>query len=147
MWDLQDSSFCASLGFLSTLILKAKNILRDLSEEGLNWDDPIPPAYHVRWRAWLEDLPKLQQFTVDRCFQPKDFGDAVSRQLQTFSDVSQSGYGAVTYLRVVNSSGDVHCSFRIGKSRQTPKISVTIPRLKLSAAVVATRLNVMNNTS
>ena len=95
----------------------------------------------MRWRALLEDLPKLQQFSVDRCFQSKDFGDAVSRQLHTSSDASQRGYGAVTYLRVVNSSGDVHCSFLIEKSRQTPKKSVAIPRLELSAAVVATEPN------
>ena len=43
----------------------------------------------------------------------------------------------------MNSSGDVYCSFLIGKSRQTPKKSVTIPRLELSAAVVATRLNLI----
>ena len=116
------------LGFLSPLILEAENILRDLCKEGLNWDDPIPPAYHVRWRAWLKGLPKLQQFSVDQCFQPKDYGDVVSRQLHTFSDASQRGYGAVAYLRVVNSSGDVYCSFLIGKSRQTPKKLVTIPR-------------------
>lgn len=30
--------------FLSPLILEAKNILRDLSEEGFNWDDPISLA-------------------------------------------------------------------------------------------------------
>lgn len=53
------------LGFLSPLILEAKNILHDLSEECLNWDDPIPLACHVRWRAWLEELPKLQLFSVD----------------------------------------------------------------------------------
>ena len=137
------SSVFDPLGFLSPLILEAKNILRDLCEEGLNWDDPIPSAYHVRWRACLKELPKLQQFSVDRCVQPKDFGDVVSRQLHTFSDASQRGYGAVTYLRVVNSSRDVYCSCLIGKSRQTPKKSVTIPRLELSAAVVATRLNLM----
>ena len=137
------SSVFDPLGFLSPLILEAKGILRDLSEEGLIWDDPIPPAYYVRWRAWSEELPKLQQLCVDRCFQLKDFGDAVSWQLRTFSDASQRGYGAVTYLRVVKSSGDVHCSFLIGKSRQTPKKSVTISRLELSAAVVATRLNLM----
>ena len=55
------SSVFDPLGLLSPLILEAKNILRDLSEEGLNWDDPIPPAYHVRWTAWLGELPKLQQ--------------------------------------------------------------------------------------
>ena len=91
----------------------------------------------------MKGLPKLQQFSVDQCFQPKDFGDVVSPQLHTFSDASQHGYRAVTYLRVVNSSGDVYCSFLIGKSRQTPKKSVTIPRLELSAAVVATKLNLM----
>ena len=37
----------------------------------------------------------------------------------------------------------INCSFLIGKFRQTPKKSVTIPRLELSAAVVATRLNLM----
>lgn len=97
----------------------------------------------LRWRAWLEEVPKLQLFSVDRCFQRKDFGDVVSRQLHTFSDASPRGYRAVTYLRIVNSSGDVHCSFLIGKSRQTPKKSVTIPRLELSSAVVATRLNLV----
>ena len=39
------------LGFLSPLILKAQSMLRDLCEEGLNWDNPISLAYHIRWRA------------------------------------------------------------------------------------------------
>ena len=97
----------------------------------------------VRERGWRSFLSCNCMFSVDRCFQPKDFGDVVLRQLHIFSDASQCGYEAVTYLRVVNSSGNVHCSFLIGKSRQTPKKSVAIPRLKLSAAVVATRLNLI----
>ena len=76
-------------GFLSPLILEAKSMLRDLCEEGLNWDNQISLAYHMRWRAWLEELPKLQQFGVDRCIQPKEFGDVLLCQLYTFSDVSQ----------------------------------------------------------
>ena len=67
----------------------------------------------------------------------------MSSQLHNFSDASGEGYGAVTYLRVVNEAGNVHCAFLMGKSRQTPQKSVTIPRLELSAAVVATRLNKM----
>ena len=72
-----------------------------------------------------------------------NFGRVVSSQLHNFSDASGEGYGAVTYLRVVNEAGNVHCAFLMGKSRQTPQKSVTIPRLELSAAVVATRLNRM----
>ncbi|XP_067051287.1 uncharacterized protein [Acropora muricata] len=66
-----------------------------------------------------------------------------SSQLHNFSDASGEGYGAVSYLRFVNEAKDVHCAFLIGKSRQTPQKSITIPRLELSAAVVATRLNRM----
>lgn len=91
----------------------------------------------------MQELPKLEQFTVERCLRPKNFGRIVSSQLHNFSDASGEGYGAVTYLRVVNEAGNVHCAFLMGKSRQTPQKSVTIPRLELSAAVVATRLNKM----
>lgn len=108
-------------GFLSPLILEAKSMLHDLCEEGLNWDNQISLAYHMRWRAWLEELPKLQQFGVDRCIQAKEFGDVVFCQLYTFSHASQREYEAVTHLLFVNSSGDIHCSFLIGKSRQTPR--------------------------
>ena len=91
----------------------------------------------------MGELPKLRQFGVNHCLKPKNFGHATSSQLHTFSDASQQGYGAVTYLRITNGSGDIHCSFLIAKSQQTPQKSVSIPRLELSAAVVATRLNQM----
>lgn len=137
------SSIYDPLGFVSPLILKAKIILRDLCKKGLDWDDCIPPENQTRWQTWLEELPKLQEFSVERCLKPKNFGRIVSSQLHTFSDASQQGYGAASYLRVTNGDGDIHCAFLIGKSRQTPQKSVTIPRLELSAAVVATRLNRM----
>ena len=118
-------------------------ILRDLCRRGLDWDDKIPPEDLTRWEDWLQELPKLEQFAVERCLKPKNFGRIVSSQLHSFADASQEGYGAVTYLRVVNENGDAHCAFLMGKSRQTPQKSITIPRLELSAAVVATRLNKM----
>ena len=87
--------------------------------------------------------PKLENFKVNRCFKPNDFGKVSSSQLHHFANVSQHAYGAVTYLQVTNPEGDVHCSFVIGKSRLSPLKQLTIPRLELSAAVVATRLDKM----
>ena len=109
----------------------------------MDWDDIIPHEDFVRWRDWLKELPKLEQFSVERCLKPKNFGRIMSSQLHNFSDASGEGYGAVSYLRVVNEAKDVPCAFLIGKSRQTPQKLVTIPRLELSVAVVATRLNRM----
>lgn len=88
-------------------------------------------------------LPKLEEFSIDRCFKPPDFGNVVSCQLYYFSDASQLAYGAVCYLRLVNSRGDIHCFFVKGKSRLAPLKPVTIPRMELSAAVLSTRLDRM----
>jgi len=52
-------------------------------------------------------------------------------------------YGAVSYLRLVNSRGDIHCSFVMGKSRLAPLKPVTIPRMELSTAVLSARLDRM----
>ena len=90
---------------------------------------------------WLNGLTKLSQLSVDRCVRPIDFGNVVSRQIPHFCDASQSAYGAVSYLRLVNSDGQVHCSFLIGKSRLAPLKQTTIPRLELAAATVSICLN------
>ena len=60
-----------------------------------------------------------------------------------FSDASQLAYGACSYLRLVNENGFVHCSFLIGKSRLAPLKTVSIPRLELTAAVLAVKLDSM----
>ena len=137
------SSVYDPLGFVSPFILSAKILLQDLCRKKLNWDDKIPDEDLQRWKSWLETLPKLEQFSVGRCFKPPDFGEVISSQLHYFSDASEVAYGAVAYLRLVNASGVVHCSFVIGKSRLSPLKPVTIPRLELSAAVLSTRLDRM----
>ncbi len=67
----------------------------------------------------------------------------MSCQLHHFSDASQVAYGAVSYLRLVNTRHEVHFSFVMGKSRLSPLKPITIPRMELSAAVLSTRLDKM----
>ena len=118
------------------MILRAKATLHDLCRKGLDWDDRIPLEDLERWQDWLQELPKLKQLAIK--LKPKNFGRIVSSHLHNISDASGEGYGAVTYLRVINEAKNVHCAFLMGTLRQTPQKSVTIPRLELSAAVVAT---------
>ena len=98
------------------------------------------------WQSWLGDLPKLESIKVYRCFKPPDFGDVTTCQIHHFADASQIAYGAVSYLHITNARGLIHCSFVIGKSRLSPLKHLTIPRLELSAAVVAARLDKMIRT-
>lgn len=74
---------------------------------------------------------KRGKFQVDRCFEPQGFCKVVSYQLHHFSDASRQAYGAVSLLRSVNDQGTA------------PLISITVPRLQLSAATVASRLDKM----
>ena len=95
----------------------------------------------MRWQRWLTDLPKLSQFTIDRCLKPANFGKIVSSQLHHFSDASEIGFGSVSYLRLSDDTGVVHCTILQGKSRLVPLKQVTIPHLELSAAVVSVQLD------
>ena len=131
------------LGFVSPCILPAKAIQQDLCLKGLGWDDQIPEPCKQKWQSWLKELPKLEQFEIPRCLKPPNCSEIQRCELHHFSDASSQGYGAVSYLRQTDSHGEVHCSLIMAKSRLAPLKAMTIPRMELSAAVLATRLDRM----
>ena len=110
------SSVYDPLGFVAPFILSAKLILQDLRRLKLDWDDKIPEEFLERWQAWLSDLPQLETVAVQRCFKPASTKETKSTQLHHFSDASQQGYGAVSYIRIEDVLGNVKCSFLMGKS-------------------------------
>ena len=118
-------------------------IFEDKCKSGKEWDDPLSPENQVQWSKWLEELPLLGQFKVEHCLVPATFGRLVKCQLHHFCDASMSAYGSVSYLRAVNAEGKIHCSLLLGKSRLPPIWQMTIPRLELSAAVIAVRMDRM----
>lgn len=63
-------------------------------------------------------------------------------QLHNFADASTLGYGTVTYLRL-ETKHDVHVTFLLSKARVAPLKQETIPRLELTAAVLAARVDKM----
>ena len=137
------SSVYDPLGFTAPVLLVAKILMQDLCRSNLAWDDSLESRHAVRWNLWLNELPKIQRLSVGRCVKPPSAERIVSTQLHNFADASQSGYGAVSYLRFKDVNDNIHCSFVMGKSRVAPIKETTIPRLELSAAVVATRLERM----
>ena len=123
------------------MILTAKRILQDLCRKGLGWDDTIPASAAQEWRGWVKELQTLDGFRTCRCLKPPNFGEITSAQLHHFADASEEGYGTVTYLLLHNYQGLTHTAFIMGKSRVAPLKPVTIPRMELTAAVVAARMD------
>ena len=135
------SSLYDPLGMAAPFILPAKLLLQDLCRRGLGWDDEVPDLHLTRWRAWVDDLPKISGIAIERCVKPVKSSNIASCQIHHFCDASQVAYGAVSYLRLVDMQGRIFCLFLIGKSRLAPLKVTTIPRLELTAATVSVQLN------
>ncbi|XP_038152621.1 uncharacterized protein LOC119790925 [Cyprinodon tularosa] len=130
------------LGFVAPFILKGKQILQQLCQEKVGWDEPLSDQLYREWESWLLDLQNLSKVRIQRCILPEN-RDITQCDLHHFSDASVTGYGQCSYLRTVTSKGDVHCVLVMGKARVAPTKVTTVPRLELTAAVVAARTSVM----
>lgn len=137
------SSVYDPMGFLAPLLLPIKLILRDLCQEKKGWDEEIHEKECRTWMKWLTDLDKLSELRLNRCFKPPAFGPTKAAQIHNFSDASRDGYGVVSYLLLTNDRGEKHVSFLMGKSRVAPLKQITIPRMELTAAMIAVKIDRM----
>ena len=137
------STVYAPLGFASPLLLPGRKINQELCKLKFSWTDTLPEELCLRWRKWKEDLMSLQDFNIPRCLKPEGFGRLTRAELHHFADASQEhGYGTVSYLRLIIDQGNIHRSLVMGKSRVKPlNGAVSVPKLELAAATLATRIN------
>lgn len=135
------SSIYDPLGLVAPVVLTAKKILQDLCREKIGWDDEVPDCIIQEWMSWIRDLHQLENFKVDRCFKPINFGTVKAAQLHHFADACEDGYGTVSYLLLHNDRDQAHCAFVMGKARVAPLKPSTIPRMELTAATMASRMD------
>jgi len=128
------------MGFISPFVLEGKAILQEMCKRGVCWDETISDDLLPRWVKWLSDIPRLEEIQIQRCYKPADFGPIARTELHHFSDASTTGYGMCTYLRLF-SADRVHCCLITSKARVSPVKVVTIPRLELTAAVIAVKMS------
>lgn len=128
------------LGLVAPFILVGKQILQQMGREKTDWDEPLSDDIRAWWESWLIDLQTFADVKIQQCYLPASFGPV---QRHHFSDASVNGYEECTYLRSTNTMGQIHCSLVMGKARVAPTKVTTVPRLELTAAVVAVRTSDM----
>ena len=129
------------LGLIALLTLTAKQIYRKLCEAKVQWDTKINGELLHRWKKWEQQLPREQQ--VPRSI--ASYQEALQEvELHSFGDASERGVGAAVCAVVRQPSGNTQ-RLVVAKSRLA-KQGLTIPRLELIAAHMATNLlvNVRN---
>lgn len=127
------------LGWFAPVVIKAKILLQRLWEEGLGWDDAVPPALEQAWLEWRQELRLLVDKHIPRCYYPKSVKIGY-RQLHGFSDASEEAYAGVVYFRFVDTTGCVHTSLVMAKTKVAPIKRLSIPRLELCGAFLLAQL-------
>ena len=129
------------LGILNPCILELKLIVQELWWGEIEWDSIMPKDLLDRFNKFQNGFIYLENIEINRYY---GFDSSTeTTELQIFADSSNQAYGAVAYIRDVKKDR-VNISFLLGKSRLAPldKNALTIPKLEISAAVVAVRMKV-----
>ena len=71
---------------------------------------------------------------------PSHYDDAFM-ELHIFIDANERVYGCSLYLRCVNKFGNIYISLICSKNKLAPLMTLSIPRLELQAAHLATKMD------
>ncbi|XP_066925602.1 uncharacterized protein [Clytia hemisphaerica] len=94
-----------------------------------------------QWEQWKKEIKLLEKVIIDRCFHPSGFGQIIDSSLHHFSDASCDAYGQASYIRLINTTGNISIKLVMSKSRVAPPKRPTIPRLELTAAVLSVKIS------
>lgn len=131
------------LGLVYPCVIQSRVLMQSVWQSGISWDDKIKDAEAVTWFEWLDKLRRaLASVSI-----PRWYGlELTLVDLHVFGDASEKAYAAVAYLVGTDGFGNRICTMVTGKARVAPVKVVSIPRLELQAAVLASRLAVTVKT-
>ncbi|XP_013421679.1 uncharacterized protein LOC106181750 isoform X2 [Lingula anatina] len=133
------SSIFDPLGFLTPITTGGRILLREITESGVEWDQPLVEDLKTKWEAWKSSLNLVVDLQFPRMFVHNSWCEADYLKVHVFADASESAISAVAFAQVVFGQ-EVQSGFLMGKSKLSPPGGTTIPRLELCAAVLATDL-------
>ena len=129
------------LGHLSPFVVRARKYFQQIWSEFPRWNKPVPEAKLGPWREWIRDCEGLKDFVMPRSFLPLMATPESKVTLHVFADASEFAYGAAVYAVTEVTAGTYYSRQVMAKAKVTPKDAVSIPRLELTAAILALKLN------
>ena len=131
-------------GLITPVTISAKLFLQQLWQRNISWDTTLNDDLYTRWMVIACDITDATTLSLPRKYAALlPMPQSTSTHLHVFADASLKAYGAVAYIQQDNGSP----SFVMSKSRAAPLKQLTLPRLKLKAAVLAAKLSSFVKTS
>ncbi|XP_055906234.1 uncharacterized protein LOC129941590 isoform X1 [Eupeodes corollae] len=130
-------------GVLSPWTVRLKILFQNIWRKKLNWDEELSSDLQCIWETCRNEINELNEIGIPRHLSTSREG---STQVHVFADASQHAFGAVAYARTVQCDGQITVRFICSKNRVAPlkndgQNELTIPKLELTAALVAARLH------
>ncbi|XP_041968368.1 uncharacterized protein LOC121725422 isoform X4 [Aricia agestis] len=90
------------LGLVTPCVIEAKLIMQKLWIAKCEWDDDVPINIKNEWLNFANTLHNLNQLKIPRWI---SCVNSIKNEIHTFSDASETAYGACVYIRSVDSNG------------------------------------------
>lgn len=126
------------LGLLLPVIMKGRILFQRTWKLGIDWDQVLPDLLIASWKSWFIEIQKFYNISVPRCYVCNTKRIA-NIQLHVFADASERAYACAAFWRFLFDDDSVCLSLIGGKGRLAPLKPVSIPRLELQAALIASR--------
>lgn len=125
------------IGLVSAFRIRAKIRIQHLWQLGIGWDQELQPAIQDQWTRLFQEMMKLNELSFPRGL--FTIGANEDATLCIFSDASREAFGSCGYIRQ-RGENKYEGKPIAAKSRVAPLKQLTIPRVELQAAVLASRL-------
>ena len=127
------------LGLISPFIVRLKMLFQTLCTKGQSWDEPLIDNALEQWNQLANELQTLDRIRIPRCYFLSNF-NPIDVQLHGFSDASEHAYAAAVYLRSAYEDGTVISRLVASKTRASPVMKQSTPRLELLGSLILARL-------
>ncbi|KAL4718453.1 hypothetical protein ACJJTC_000465, partial [Scirpophaga incertulas] len=125
------------LGLLMPVIVWGRILIQKLWREGIDWDSPLPDKYVAECHDWFCQLQDTANLQIPRWYMIK--ADPTDIQLHVICDGGEQAYACVAYWRFKYDDNTVSTAMIGSKARVAPLKPLSIPRLELQAALIASR--------
>ena len=138
VWSFVSSVF-DPVWLVAPYTVGARLLLKNIWKiRGQSWDDELLEDMRDKFLEWHSGLPLLGQLTIPRCYFTKP---VYQIEFHMFGDSSQNVFCAVGFLRArLSNSHKTQIYFFFDEARVGPMKALSMPKLELEAALLATRL-------